>query len=81
MALISFCRKKEAQSGPSDGSLSISFTERASEDAQRRDLKGEKVKVECQQRENEVGDGREEERGCNISITKKAAGDQRSHGG
>lgn len=46
-----------------------------------RDLKGEKVKVECQQRENEVGDGREEERGCNISITKKAAGDQRSHGG
>lgn len=52
-----------------------------SEDAQQRDLKGEKVKVECQQRENEVGDGREEERGCNISITEKAAGDQRSHGG
>lgn len=52
-----------------------------SEDARQRDLKGEKVKAKYQQRENEVGDGREEERGCNISITKKAAGDQRSHGG
>lgn len=30
------------------------------------------MKVECQQRENEVGDGREEERGCNISITKSS---------
>lgn len=54
---------------------------RGSEDAPPSHLKGAKVKAEWRQRANRAGDGREEERGCNISITEGAAGERGSDGG
>lgn len=73
--------KREAQSALGDGCPSISLTERGSDDAPRSRLKGAKVKAERRQRGNRTGDGREEERGCNISITEGAAGERGSDGG
>lgn len=72
--------KREAQSALGDGCPSISLTERGSDDAPRSRLKGAKVKAERRQRGNRTGDGREEERGCNISITEGAAGERGSDG-
>lgn len=73
--------KREAQSALGGGCPSISLTERGSEDAPRSRLKGAKVKAERRQRGNRAGDGGEEERGCNISITEGAAGERGSDGG